>query len=346
MIGNKRAVRVTSVLGAVFCLLCNGCNPDQGSGTGEKKPEEAPRFISMGTAPSGGAFFVVGNAIASVLTENRGSASWTVQPVVSKGTQQNIRDLDKGDILIGMSNAAIGYYAVNGEGIWDRAYRIRSICTLAPNIGVFITKSDSGIMQLSDLKGKRVAVGPAGAGFEAFLGPILTAHGVEYTADSTAFTAVPADYSVAVQLLGDGDIDAAFIGGAIPTPAVVQAATTMNIRFINFDETIRRKLIEEYEFFQDAVIPARNAEGQPIYKGLDSEYPTMNVGSMQLITHADVSEALIYEITKIIWENRQAIAAQHPAGRSINESNVAKFVGTEFHPGAIRFYKEIGIWQE
>ena len=70
----------------------------------------------------------------------------------------------------------------------------------------------------------------------------------------------------------------------------------------------------------------------------------MNVGSMQLITHADVDEELVYNLTKTIWENRAEIVKQHPAARAINEKNAARNTGTEFHPGAIRFYKEIGIW--
>ncbi len=330
-------------LAGVFCLV-GGCNPDKGSG-GEKSPTGI-RFVSMGTAPVGGAFQPVGNAIAAVINENRGDVTWTVQASSTKGTQQNIRMLDKGEIQLGMSNAAISYYASRGEGIWERPYEIRAVATLAPNIGLFITKRDSGIRELADLKGKRIAVGPAGAGFETFLGPLLTAHGITYTNDVQEFTPVPADYSTAVQLLGDGNIDAAFMGGAIPVSAITQATSSMDIYFIPFDELIRKQLIEDYSFFQDVTIPAKTAAGQATYKGLDEDLPAINVGSMQLITHANVDEELIYQLTKRMWENREAIAAQHRAGNSINEYNVARYIGTNFHPGAIRYYKEIGIWQD
>ena len=79
---------------------------------------------------------------------------------------------------------------------------------------------------------------------------------------------------------------------------------------------------------------------------MENDFAAMNVGSMQLITHADVDEDLVYELTKIIWNFKEDIAKQHRAGNSINKNNVAKFTGTEFHPGAIKFYKEIGIWPE
>jgi TRAP-type uncharacterized transport system substrate-binding protein len=62
------------------------------------------------------------------------------------------------------------YYAVRGEAGWDKPYDLRAVVTLAPNVGLFITKQDSGIQTIADLKDKRVVVGPAGAGFEMFWG--------------------------------------------------------------------------------------------------------------------------------------------------------------------------------
>ncbi len=335
-------------------IVLIGCDPDQGAtrtpttgGNGNAKgnpsPDASPRFIPLGTAPSGGAFFVVGNAIAAVLNENKGAADWTVQPEGTKGTQQNIRMLDKGEVLLGMSNAAISFYAVKGEGIWREAYDLRAVATLAPKIGVFVTKRNSGIRSFADLNGKRVAVGPAGAGFETFLGPLMSAHGVKYTVNESSFTPVNADYTTAVQLLGDGEIDAAFMGGAIPMPAITQATSTMDLFFIPFDPATIDQLVADYPFFQPAKIPAKNANGDATYTGLEQDFPAINVGSMQLITHASVNEELIYQLTKRIWEHRADIVKQHPAGRAINENNVARYVGTDFHSGAIRFYREIGI---
>jgi uncharacterized protein len=353
------------LLVGAMTLGLTGCNPDQGSSAGSsssKSPTAAssetdssagsspnvanmPRFIPLGTAPPGGVFYVVGNAIASVLNEKKGNATWTVQANGTKGTQQNILMLEKGEIILGMSNASISYNAINGSGIWNQPYQIRSVATLAPNIGLFVTKKNSGIRTFADLKGKRIAVGPAGAGFESFLGPLMTAHGLTYTDQAKSFTPVPADYSTAVQLLGDGDIDAAFMGGALPMPAILQATSTMELHYIPFDDAVLNELVEEYPFFQLVTIPAKNAQGEPTYKGLEDDFRAINVGSMQLITDAKVNDDVIYELTKRIWENRDAIAAEHPAGRAINETNVVRNVGSPFHPGAIKFYQEIGIWK-
>ena len=310
-------------------LACGSGDPGDGASA-------SPRFLSMGTAPVGGAFPVVGGAIAEVLNENRGENEWRVQPRGTKGSQENIRRLVRGELELAMSNSAISYFAVLGESGWEQSYDIRTVVTLAPNIATFITKADSGLTKMSDLAGRRAMVGVAGAGFEMFVQPLLAAHGVTYD----DFTQVYGTQSGAVDMLGDGSIDAAFLGGAVPTGAVTQACSTHDILFLPFDEEKRQQLARDYPFFQLAVIPA------DAYSDLTEDYPGLNVGSMHLITSADADEDLIYEITRTIWENRQAIADRHPAGRAINEANAARDTGTPFHPGAERYYREIGVWPE
>ena len=218
------------------CLA--GCN-NSGSSDSADSSSGKTNFITLGTAKPAGAFNPVGNAIATVLNEHKGDQNWKVQAPGTKGSRENIRQLDKGKFQLGMSNSAISYNAVAGTGGWDKKYNIRTVVTIAPNIGLFITKKESGIKTIGDLKGKRVAVGPAGAGFEMFLGPLLTAHGVTYTDETQDFTPINANYSDAVQQLGDGTIDAAFVGGAIPTAAVTQACTSYDVHFVGYDSAAR-----------------------------------------------------------------------------------------------------------
>ncbi|HAA74014.1 TPA: hypothetical protein DCE37_02700, partial [Candidatus Latescibacteria bacterium] len=146
------------------------------SGDGESRPT----FLSVGTAPPGGAFFVVGGAIAQVVDEKSEKTGWLVSSEATKGTQENIRRLSKGELDFALANAAISYFAVRGQGNWDGEQGVRAVMTLAPNVALFITPKSSDLSALSDLKGKRVVVGPSGAGFDYFLKPILQAHGVTY----------------------------------------------------------------------------------------------------------------------------------------------------------------------
>jgi len=335
---NNLGLRFVLALSLLVLLGIAGCNPKNSGGSGAN-PGINPgkrQFLSMGTAPVGGAFPVVGGAVAEVLNEHKGTFDWKVQAKGTKGSQENIRRLDSGELQLALSNAAITYFAVRGESGWEKAYDVRSIVTLAPNVALFIARADSGIQKISDLKGKRVIVGPSGAGFEMFVKPVVEEHGVKWD----EFTQLNATQSGAVDMLGDRAADAAFLGGAVPTASITQATSTFNVRFVPFDEDARQRLIEKYPFFHPATIPSGT------YKGLDQDFQGLNVGSMHLITSADQNEDLVYELTKSIWENRAEIAAKHPAGKAINETNAARRTGTEYHPGAIRFYEEAGIWPE
>ncbi len=128
-------------------------------------------------------------------------------------------------------------------------------------------------------------------------------------------------------------------GGAIPIPAVKQATANQEIFFIPFDETAKQSLFEKYPFFNPITVRA-DAYDQV----LTEPFETMNVGSMHIITAENADEDMVYNFTKTLYEHRAEVVKAHPVGKFINEKNVVKDVGTPFHPGAIRFYKEIGIW--
>lgn len=314
--------------------LLGACSAaDESSSNSEPTAER--QFLSLGTAPPGGAFFVVGGALAEVLDQYApDGADWQVTAEATKGTQENIRRLAAGEIDLALANSAITYFAVRGEEGWEQSYDVATVMTLAPNVALFLAPADSGITSLSDLAGKRVVVGPAGAGFEYFLRPILAAHGVTYD----DFTPLYNTQAGAVDLLADGSADAAFLGGAVPTASITQAATSQDVVFVPFDDAKKTELIEGYPFFAPATIPAGT------YRGQDEDFNGLNVGSMHLIASASADEELVYQMTKTLWENRAAVVEKHPAGRAINENNAARSTGTPFHPGAERFYREIGIW--
>ena len=316
------------------CALAASCGGG-GEGNGESGDSAPSRvFLSIGTAPPGGAFFVIGSALAEVLNEFGAGFGWTTTAEATSGSQENIRRLDSGELDFAMSNAAITYFAARGGEGWNKAYPVRAVMTLAPNVALFISPVGSGVETIDDLRGKRVGVGPAGAGFEFFVGPLLAAHGVTYD----DFTPLNATQSGAVDLIADGSAAAVFVGGAVPTPSITQASASGDIHFVRYGEDAKRQLIEEYVFFRPATIPADT------YRGQTEPFEGLDVGSMHLITSASASEELVYNVTKSLYEHRENVVERHAAGRTINPTNVVRDTGTEFHPGAIRFYQEIGIW--
>ncbi len=302
------------------------------AGCGGGGADEAPSFVSLGTAPPGGAFFVVGGALAEVL----GEAEMRVTAEATKGSGENIRRLASGELDLALSNAAVTYFASRGEDGWGREYPVEAVMTLAPNVATFVSPRRHEVNRIQDLAGERVVVGVAGAGFEHFIRPIVEAHGITYQ----DFVPLYNTQAGAVDMLTDDSAVAAFLGGAIPTASIVQATAGMDTRLVPLDPEVRMSLPERYPFYREAVIPAET------YRGQDEDYLGLDVGSMHLITRTDADPEIIYRVTRTLWEQRASVVEKHPAGRAINEKNAARDTGVRFHPGAVRFYREAGIWPE
>ncbi len=320
----KRARRIIGACG-LAALAAAGCGGNGGDGS-------APRFLSVGTAPPGGAFFVVGGALTEVLAES----GMRITAEATKGSGENIRRLATGELDFALSNAAVTYFAARGEDGWGRAYPVQAVMTLAPNVATFVSPTRHEVQSIADLRGKRVVVGVAGAGFEHFIRPIVEAHGVTYE----DFTPLYNTQAGAVDMLSDDAAAAAFLGGAVPTASIVQATAGMQSRLVPLDAAVREELPQQYPFYRPAVIPAGT------YRGLDEDYLGLDVGSMHLITRADMDEETVYQVTRTLYEQREAVVEKHPAGRAINDGNAPRSTGIDFHPGAIRFFREAGIWPE
>ena len=331
--------------------LSGGLLVAMGLGAVACQPRDQRRFLSMGTAPVGGTFPVVGGAIAEVLNLHRGSHNWKVQIKGSKGSQENIRRLASGVFELGMSNSAISYFASLGRSSWqsEGSYEVRAVCTLAPLVAMFVTKRDSGIRAIGDLKGRRVVIGPAGAGFEMFVMPILESHGVA----AGTFSAIYAPQGVAVEMLSDGAVDAAFLGGALPAQSIIQASGSFEVYVVPFDPRVRGQLVRDYAFFkpiphglvksrypkilhyelEDRIAQMSRAEALAFIRDQGLRVPGaetmelaalrkavtgarfgwLNVGSMQVVTHKDTDKRLIRNLLEVLWEQQEELARRHPA---------------------------------
>lgn len=324
---------VTGLLAALM-LVVTGCNGG-GDTTTSTGGGQAPEFVSIGTAPVGGAFYNIGAAISDALNEQSAEGGWRqVNAESTGGSLENLRRLDSGEIQLGMANSSITYFAVRGEEGFDKPYEVKSVMTLFPLIAMFVTQQGSGIEQVGDMKGKRVVIGPEGAGFEYFVKPILNAHGVQMNELDVVF----AGMQTSVGYLQDESVEATFLGGGMRSPAVTSAASTMDIRLVPYDPDKRQQLVDRYPSFSKVTIPAGT------YKGQDEDFAGLNVGSAHLLVRSDADEEFVYRVTKIIYEAREKLGETHAAAKNINAENVVRDTGTEFHPGAIRYYREAGIW--
>jgi hypothetical protein len=243
--------------------------------------------------------------------------------------------LDSRQIDFALANASITFPAIRGgsDG-FEKPYPVRAVMTLHSSVNMFLALKDSGIRTIADMKGKRVSVGPAGGGWDAYTKPILAAHGVTFD----DFTPVYEGQSSAVDMLTDGNVDAIFVGGSIPHATVMSATAQHDINYILFDEAALDRVNVERPTIRKFPIPANT------YKGQAMELWAVDSGPAQLLTRADADADFIYLVTKTLYENREEIAKMTPAGREITPERAGMDIGIPYHEGSLRYFKEINIW--
>ena len=195
-----------------------------------------------------------------------------------------------------------------------------------------MARKGSGIKNVADLKGKRVSMDEPGSGTLVDVRLILGAYGMT-DKDIKAEYLKP---NQAGDKLKDGGLDAFFVGGARPAPSPSwppAARASRSCRWSAPRSTLRAK----QEFFTPDTIAANT------YQNV-GEVKTISVNA-QLVSSAKVPEAVVYEVTKALYSDatRKTLDNGHAKGKLITRDNAIKGAGIPFHPGAEKFYKEIGL---
>jgi TRAP transporter TAXI family solute receptor len=328
---DKGLIRTSLIAGVLLTLLASCGGGEGAADTVDINGTAVPPRIQIATASVGGSYFPVGNAIAQVVTDNLEGVVATAEN--TSGSNQNIRLLDTNQVHFGMGNVAITYSAVRGAGEYEKAFPVEAAISLQSSVAVVVVLADSEITTMADLAGKRVTTGPAGGGWEYFVGPILAGHGVEWD----QFRPIFEGQANAMELLKDGTVDAVVVGGTVPHVTITAATATHEVRILQFDDDSLDRINAEYPFIQKITVPAGTYEGQ------DEDLLVADSGTAQLLVHADADPDMVYLITKTIYENRDVIAEAHPAGREITPERAAMDIGVPYHEGSRRYFSEIGI---
>ena len=210
---------------------------------------------------------------------------------------------------------------------------LRTIAALFEEHIHLVALADSGINSVADLKGKRVSLDEPGSGTYVDANMILEAAGVS----SDDISAEALKGGAAAEALRNGKIDAFFVVAGYPTGSLVELASAADIKLVPIDGAAADALTEKYGFFAKSDIP----EGA--YEGVATT-PTVAVGA-QWFTSAKEDDELIYQITKALWneKSRKLLDVGHAKGKSITLETALNGVGVPLHPGAERFYKEVGM---
>ena len=197
---------------------------------------------------------------------------------------------------------------------------------------VQVVTMDSSIKSIADLKGKSVSIGAPGSGVYFNAIDMLTAAGLT----ENDITAQYLSFNDSADGLKDGKIDAAFIVAGPPTPAITELTTTTGATLVPIDGEIADKVMANCPYYTKYTIPAGT------YNGQETDIVTVAVKAT-LIVAADTDEETVYNITKAIFDNAEAIAAENAKGAELSIENATSGMTAPFHKGAAKYFAEKGV---
>nr|WP_071393940.1 TAXI family TRAP transporter solute-binding subunit [Bacillus tuaregi] len=327
----KTSYFMTVLLLALSMVLaaCSGSSEEtSGDSTDNGGGSEKPKFISILTGGTGGTYYPLGGAFANIISEETGIET---NAETSGASAENMTTLKDGNAEIAFSQTDIASYAVEGKLMFkdSKIDNVQAIGTLYPETIQIVTTEKSGIKSVADLKGKKVSVGAPGSGTNPNAEQILEMYGMTF--DDIEKKDLSFDESTAG--IQDGTIDAAFVTAGTPTGAVEGLSATEDIVIVPIEQEKIDELIKKYPYYiQDEV-----AKGT---YGLEEAVSTVAVQAM-LVVRDDLSDDVVYDITKAIFENLNLVT--HAKAKLIKAENAVNGVGIDIHPGAQRYFDEKGI---
>lgn len=288
-------------------------------------PATAQERITYKSAKAGSSYYQMGVQLAEAL---KGTADVTVEE--SQGSVQNVMEVRArgGDYvfttppgLVGAAQGATGPFEGKGAPAFDGIRALFPIPSLTMH---FVVAEDSGVASFEDMAGKTILLGSGSFGAregEKYLGLFGVAEDVEIA---------DAELSNAVSALKNGQIDGFVTAGSYPAPNVIEAAASTGVRILSLtdaqvEETGRTRL----------VIPAGT------YAGQDADVVTTSLPVVAFATEA-MDEDTAYALTKAYWENKDALGGSAAWWDGVTPEMIGNVV-TEVHPGAARYYEEIGV---
>lgn len=293
-------------------------------------PATAQQQLSIATGGTGGVYFPIGGGLAELINEY--VEGYMAVAEVTGASVENMGLISRGDSDLAIALADTVYQAYSGTGAFEgrQIEDLRALAAIYPNAVQIVTLDGSGIDSLQDLKGKRVSVGAPGSGTEVNAQTLLEANGISYDdIDEQRL-----NFNETADALRDGDIDAGIWSVGPPTSSIMNLGATSDIKLIGLTEEEIAAAREAEPVFAPYTLQAGT------YDGIDA-VETISIPNA-LVVNAAMDEDLAYQITKVLFERIEDLRAIHPAANDTTVEFTMNSTPIPLHPGAIRYYEEIG----
>ncbi|MCF8095871.1 MAG: TAXI family TRAP transporter solute-binding subunit [Desulfobacteraceae bacterium] len=301
--------------------------------------EDLPRFVNIATNPQGSIYYVFGGTFAKVISNN---TPIKARVQASSGSSAYIPAVSRGKIELGVNNTNDARLAYQGKQPFVSSPNIRVLTVVCPLVVGMMVRDKSDIKTMEDLRGKRVAAEfPAQIAVRKNIESMLAANGLSYD----DVKKVPVENLIqGVQALMEGRVDATAI--AIFAGKAKEANSTIpgGVRFLSIDGSPEgaERMAESFPGTYPVTVEA-NAPGTVGIK----EESTVQAYDVFLIGSTHLSEKAGYTIVKALAENPGEVQKGHGMLSSFNKEIMAKpNVTIPYHDGAIKFYKEEGLWDK
>lgn len=293
-------------------------------------------FFGIATGGTGGTYYPLGGMLAQLISNTAELPDTKLSATAETGNASvaNAQLLGRGEIESAFAAADILDAAYNGKNQFEDGAlaNLRAIGALYPETVQLVVRADSGIASFEDLKGKSISSGSPGSGQWQLLGDLLEAHGMTREDVSEDYSS----FSQSVDKIKDGNLDASLITAGLPTSSVTDLANGHDVRIVPLNGPAIAKLQETQPYYANSVIPAGS------YKGVDADVETLAVRAIWA-THEEVSDEIVYAVTKALYENTETLGNVHPMGKQISVEKALESVSIPVHPGAEKYYAEKGI---
>ncbi len=304
---------------------------------------QAGDSLILATATTGGTYYPVGVAIGTLssikLAKEHGI---TVTAINSAGSGENIQMLKQKEAQMAILQSLFGLNAYKGMGPYEGKpmKEFRSVTMLWENVEHFplINKfvKTGNISDLSHIQGEKFSIGKRGSGTEGSGRTILNALGMNPDKDMVLEFL---GYTPSAQAMMDKRIVGANIPAGAPAAAITQLFAQMGrkkVTVLDFTDEQLATIQAKYPIWNRYVIKAKT------YPGQKTDINTISQPNF-LAVRPDVSEETVYLITKTIYENLNFLATIHKATRVMNIKKAITGLPVPLHPGAAKYYKEVGI---
>ncbi|WP_198586047.1 TAXI family TRAP transporter solute-binding subunit [Pararhizobium haloflavum] len=292
---------------------------------------KSQEFINVLTGGTSGVYYPLGVALSEIYGDNIEGVRTQVQSTRASVENLNLLEQGRGEIAFSLGDSLVMGWEGNEEaGFRAPLQKLRRVAAIYPNYIQLVATADSGITTLADLEGKTLSVGAPASGTELNSRSILAAADMSYE-DLGQVQYLP--FAESVELMKNRQLDATLQSAGLGVASIQDLSTTNPTTVVEIPSDLVESIGAPYA---PGVIPAGTYEGQ------DEDVETATVVNY-LVTHEDVDEETVYQMTKLLFENLDRMVSAHAAAEAISIDAAVDENPVPLHPGAERYYKEEGL---